>query len=149
MRRIKLTQDQYALVDNQDYERLSKHKWCACWCPKGKNFRAYRGVQRNYVKYTISMAREILGLQRGDKRHTDHINHNTLDNQRGNLRIVTNSQNAHNRLSVKGYSWHKLKKKWEAKIRVNYKLYFLGYFDEEKDARNAYLDAKKRLAPFV
>jgi hypothetical protein len=42
------------------------------------------------------MARRILGLEHGDPLKADHINHDTLDNRRANLRIVTNRQNGEN-----------------------------------------------------
>ena len=77
----------------------------------------------------------------------DHINHNTLDNRKENLRIVTNKINQHNQKSSKGYSWNKQVKKWKAGIRVNNKLLFLGYFETEAEAREAYLEAKKKYHP--
>ena len=73
----------------------------------------------------------------------DHINGNTTDNHIQNLRNVTNQQNQCNRTKAKGCSWHKTKKKWMAYIRLNGKTIYLGLFDLEADARNAYLEAKK------
>jgi hypothetical protein len=87
----------------------------------------------------------------------DHINHNTLDNRRCNLRLCTAAQNARNRLpgdnctsSYKGVFWKKEKKKWCAKIRYNGEHIHLGYFDYEQDAAIAYDDmAIELFGPFA
>jgi hypothetical protein len=73
----------------------------------------------------------------------DHENHNRTDNRIINLRNVTEQENNFNRKATKGYSWHKKTKKWQARIILNGKKVYLGYFVKEDDARNAYLDAKK------
>jgi len=73
----------------------------------------------------------------------DHIDHNRQNNDWLNLRIVTCQQNHFNRSNVKGYFWRKTRNKYEALIRVNGKRIYLGRYDKEEDARQAYLDAKK------
>jgi len=72
----------------------------------------------------------------------DHENRTRDDNSNDNLRVVTQQQNCFNRSDVKGYYWHKRDKKWVAKIKVDRKTKYLGYFEKEEDARNAYLAAK-------
>ena len=72
----------------------------------------------------------------------DHKNTNPLDNRIENLRILTHQQNQWNN-NAKGYTWHKQKNKWQAQIRINYKSKNLGLFDNEEDARQAYLKAKE------
>jgi hypothetical protein len=76
---------------------------------------------------------------------TDHINHDTLDNRRCNLRICTHSQNTcncikkeHQSSPFKGVRWSKVAKKWEAQIKSNHKNISLGYFDKEIEAARAY-----------
>ena len=145
MKKIELTQGQVALVDDEDFEQLNKFKWCALWARNTKSFYAVRGSKTKDGKWhTISMNREILGLKRDDKRQGDHRNHDTLDNQRSNLRVVTCQQNHFNRKDSKGYYWNKAAKKYRAQIMVNGKHIHLGYFLTTKDARNAYLQAKKQ-----
>ena len=73
----------------------------------------------------------------------DHINNNSLDNRIENLRILTKKQNQWN-TNAKGYTWHKYNKKWSAQLMVSGKYKFIGYFTEESDARNAYLEAKEK-----
>ncbi len=96
---ITLTHGQVALVDAADYEWLMQWKWRAranaCWY--GRNYYADSTVKIDGKWQVLKMHRIILGLEIGDKRHGDHINHDTLDNRRGNLRIVTPAENNRNR----------------------------------------------------
>jgi hypothetical protein len=71
----------------------------------------------------------------------DHIDRNKSNNCIYNLRPATHQQNSFN-TNAKGYS--QCRQKWRAYIRFNDKLIHLGYFDNEVDARNAYLEAKKK-----
>jgi len=145
MKRIKLTQGKFALVDDELYPELSRYKWHAQWNSCTKSFYAVRGMKiKDGKQYRISMAREILGLNHDDKRQADHKNHNTLENCRVNLRIVTRSQNQWNQRNRKGYYWHKATKKYLARIMLNGKPIFLGRFDVAEDAHSAYLRAKKQ-----
>lgn len=149
MKIIPLTQNKYTKVDDTDFEWLSKWSWCVYWNKYTKSFYALRnGKNKNGKKYPVYMAREILGLTKGDKRQADHINHNTLDNRSSNLRIVTIQQNAWNRKNAKGYSWHKPTKKYIAKIKSNGKTIYLGLFHTIGKAHNAYLQAKEKYHKF-
>ena len=74
----------------------------------------------------------------------DHIDGNPLNNNIENLRLVTHQENQWNQTRAKGYSWKKKDKKWEAYITINTKNKYLGLFDNEEDAHNAYLEAKKK-----
>lgn len=74
----------------------------------------------------------------------DHINGVKDDNRICNLRSVTNQENAFNRKAVKGYSWHKIEKKWRARIMINNKSIHLGDYKTEEEARQAYLVAKEK-----
>ena len=72
----------------------------------------------------------------------DHINGFKDDNRISNLRSVTNQQNAFN-TNANGYFWDKSREKWLSKIKIDGKNIFLGRFDTEKEARQAYLEGKK------
>jgi hypothetical protein len=74
----------------------------------------------------------------------DHIDGDKLNNNIENLRLVTHQENQWNRTRAKGYTWNKKDKKWRAQIQLNGKVKHLGNFDNENDARNAYLEAKKK-----
>jgi len=78
----------------------------------------------------------------------DHLNGLKHDNRISNLRLATKAQNNANRPNqentssgVKGVSWDKCNKKWEANIVVNYKKKRLGRFDSLDEAEAAYLAA--------
>ena len=72
----------------------------------------------------------------------DHIDMNGLNNQRGNLRFATHSQNSCNRKHPGGLSPFKgvfpRNEKWRAYIKTNQKMIHLGTFDTERDAAIAY-----------
>jgi hypothetical protein len=73
----------------------------------------------------------------------DHINRIKDDNKISNLRIVTSQQNKFNRNNTKGFYWHKKANKWQSQIRLNNKNKYLGLFNTEEEAENAYLQAKE------
>jgi hypothetical protein len=74
----------------------------------------------------------------------DHINGVRDDNHICNLRSVTHQENHFNQTKAKGYCWDKNNNKWKVQIKLNEKQIFLGRFDNEKDARAAYLEAKEK-----
>ena len=77
----------------------------------------------------------------------DHKNGITTDNRLSNLREVTPHQNSQN-CKGRGTSFNKKARKWESRISVNRKDLFLGYFDTEEEARQAYVKGKKKYHPF-
>lgn len=152
MKTINLTQGQVALVDDEDYEWLSQHKWYARWSRHTSSFYALRGVLKNEGERgkSIYMVREILGFKQGDNHQSDHRNHNTLDNQRHNLRGCTHQQNMQNRRKHRtwagkkcsseyiGVFWCKVGKIWKSQITFNNKRFYLGRFQSEIKAAKIY-----------
>lgn len=95
MKRIQLTKNKFAVVDDFDFEELSKYSWCAS--DSGNN-KFYAHKKSN--SKTVLMHRLILNIN--DKNvEVDHINHNTLDNRRCNLRVCSRTQNNRNKSSHK------------------------------------------------
>lgn len=147
MKTIPLTQGKVALVDDEDYEWLSRWKWSV----KLKKYTCY--AQRMVYKaeltkkvYCIRMHREIMGLKPGDKRQVDHIDDNGLNNQRHNLRICSDQENKFNKRKLgkavsifKGVTYSTGRRKcWRSRIKINKKEKHLGYFHNEHDAARAY-----------
>lgn len=144
-RNIQLTQGQEAIVDENLYEELSKYKWYAVYSKHTKSFYAARHEPMvNGNRPFIVMHRQILGLKPGDKKHSDHLNHNTLDNRTANLRIASFSENMRNRVvqrnntsGFKGVVFIKRENKWLAQIKVDGKQLRLG---TRPSAKQAYHD---------
>jgi hypothetical protein len=139
VKEIQLTQNKVALVDDEDFDRLNKHKWYSsklrnCWY-------AWRHLGKHS---TIKMHREVLLLVKNDKKQIDHINCNGLDNRKENLRLCNYSENQQNRIKIKGISkykgvdFSKKRNKWRVRINKDYKIYNLGEFTNEIDAAYAY-----------
>jgi len=144
---IPLSQGRFAIVDDEDYKELSKHKWCAAWNPGTRSFYAVRSIRlTNGKRRQELMHRRILGLKHGDKRQCDHIYHKTLDNRRDRIRIVTPGENTHNRY-CKGYSWDRANHKFLAQIAAGGINKHLGRYDTPAEARAAYLAAKREYHP--
>jgi len=162
MKLIPVTRGLFTTVDDADFDWLSQYKWYAIKSGPGACYYARRwwgtGSREKFgprKSKTISMHRMILNIASG--KFTDHINHNTLDNRRENLRECTNSQNQGNKKKVriikgkpttsrfKGVSRSKRRGKyryWNAAInyteagKTNCR--FLGSYRLETEAAQAY-----------
>ena len=141
-KKILITRGQIVIVDEQDYQELSQYRWYLI-----DGFAA-RTIKKDNKRTTIYMHRVIMDAPIGISVY--HINHNKLDNQRENLRLVKGSARMHRRPSVKhsskyrGVYWCKDKRKWIAEIKVYKKQIRLGRFEVEKDAAVAYDEAARK-----
>jgi hypothetical protein len=143
MRQIVITSRKHgvmiALVDDSDYEALSRYKW-HIW----KNKRNYY-ARLSFGSTKLYMHRIILGIS-DPNIIIDHSNHNGLDNQRDNIRLCSPSQSQQNRRSeynstskYLGVSWDSDRLKWQVAITPpGMKRMSLGRFDNEKEAARAY-----------
>lgn len=144
MRKIKLTQGKYAIVDDKDYFNLNKYNWHYAIYGKEKGY-----AKRNNPNKTpalLRMHRVIINAKKGQE--VDHINGNTLDNRKNNLRIVTRSQNMMNtglritnKSGFKGVSWDKRWNNWVANVWKDGKEIYVGCFKNKKEAAKAYNNA--------
>jgi hypothetical protein len=147
MKEIILPTGHIAIVDDDDYERVSAHKW-AVLDNHGRGFyaRANLKVSSTPRKYeSLLMHRFISGAVRGQV--ADHINRNGLDNRKENLRVATRSTNAANSKHradrstspYRGvYKIGKITKKYEAQLRADGVLHRLGRYLDPKEAALAY-----------
>ena len=89
-----MTRGKYAIVDPDDYDSLSQHKWFAQ--PTSRTFYTVRHIyMKNNQKKYVPMHRVV--IQAPDGIFVDHVNHNGLDNRIANLRLATRVQNGFNR----------------------------------------------------
>lgn len=135
--RVPLTKGKSAIVSPPDFSGITRHKWHYT----GNGYAA-RDIWSSSKNHKILMHREILSTP--NALSTDHINRNTLDNRRDNLRIATKSQNGvniglkkNNRSGYTGVSLNSRNGRWEAYIKCNYKRKFIGYYDTLEDAVKA------------
>lgn len=139
---IQLTQGKVALVDDEDAEWLGRWKWYACRTQKAK-FTATRARSGDEGRGIIYMSREILGLTVGDGLEADHENHDTLDNRRANLRVLTPAANKENQPSRGGTSryvgvtWDVKRSLWRAQIQARKRGINLGRYRTEDEAAMA------------
>jgi len=147
--KIGLTQNKFTIVDEDDFEEMSKYKWGF-----GANGYAVRTVQFGDKKKTVLMHRVLLNAPKGME--VDHINHDKLDNRRSNLRLATRSQNKANVVKMKrpnqelpmGVTYNpspRSKQPFMARVCKQGKSYFCGNFYTVEEAHKAYLTKKKML----
>lgn len=138
MKKIKLTQGKYALVDNEDYERVNRYKWFAARNNNKNVFYAGRTIN----KKNLGMHRFILNIF-NSKIKVDHINHNTLDNRKANLRTCSNAENCRNKKPRENRTLPKGvialgENKYKAQIIKDGTKYNIGVYDNPKHAALAY-----------
>lgn len=144
-REIPLSKGMVAIVDDEDYERVAAHKWHFQY--KGY---ASRSVHNGGDRYSEFMHRFIMNAGPGIQ--VDHVNLNTLDNRRENLRFATAAQNRFNEPAMKsntsgfkGVSWSKPCGAWRAYITIGYKQHHLGLFATPQQAAEARRAAADKL----
>lgn len=145
MKEIELTRGYVTLVDDEDYEKFSSHKWH--YTTVGY---AATDIGGRKNKKKILLHRLITGA--GENDIVDHISGNKLDNRRCNLRITDKKGNQRNQglrvdnsSGYKGVYWDKSSQKWKAQITVDHKRISLGYHPTKEDAAKAYNDAASKL----
>jgi len=136
MKLIILSKGQTTKIDDEDFEKLSKHSW----------YLNNHGYVVSGCKKRILMHREVVVAKPFPENEVDHINGDRLDNRKLNLRVCTRNENAKNRRAYKcntsGFKGVFYEKDtinhWGAKIRVNTKLINLGFFESKEEAAVIY-----------
>ncbi len=149
MKKIPLSKGMYAIVDDDDFDRISKHKWHiqsdTMLYAVRKGSRDEHGKRIRY-----QMHREVISAPAGI--FVDHISGNPLDNRRCNLRLATTQQNAFNRkittantTGAKGVYLCKATGRYYAQICINGRGKHLGFFASIAEAAASYDAAARRI----
>lgn len=141
--RVSMNRGFTMLVDEADWQQIKDRRWTARTGGRGTpKYYAYNNVTKTYL--------HTLLVQPSDGMLPDHINGDSLDNRRQNLREVTPSQNQWNRPKhgtsssrFKGVSWRARDKRWRAAICVHGRSIWIGEFSDEEDAARAYDEAAR------
>jgi hypothetical protein len=139
----------YAIIDITDVERISPWRW--------QLVEGYAARTTNRPrKHHIRMHRDLLGLVYGDGLEGDHIDHDTLNNRRSNLRVVNHAGNGQNKSGhrngtskYRGVHWHTRDKKWVAQVKVNGRHIYLGRFPSEEAAAEAARNGRALYLPWA
>ena len=114
------------MLDDDEFEYFKKEKLFAC--------KDVQGNIRVFDMFSYQISRVIMDSFNNDK-VVDHIDGNTLNNQRSNLRTCTQGENMRNQKissrntsGIKGVSWSKNRERWLACIKGNGKQIYLGHF---------------------
>jgi hypothetical protein len=140
MKEIQIKYNIKIMVDDSDFDWLSKYKWSL----NGSGYAA-----ANVNGKTELMHRLIMGAKYGQE--IDHKDRNKKNYQRNNLRFCTRSQNndnigisSRNKTGFKGVCWQNRERKYQSRIYVNGRSIHLGFFDDALDAAQKYNEAVKK-----
>lgn len=143
MKKIKLTQGKYTLVDNELFDYLNQFHWSVDGCGYPQ-----RAIKTEKGWRPLRMHRDILKLK--PRELADHINRNKLDNRLINLRkcnatlnVINRPINKNNKSGIKGIYWDKFTNKWRVEIMSNYKKIKLGRYFLINDAISARSKAER------
>lgn len=139
---ISLTQGLVAKVSTADLALVAPLKWHAK--KAGKTFYAAHGAGSEVVY----MHRLIAGIHGGPRGVVvDHLNHDGLDNTRGNLKVCGHAENLRNRRDHKDYlglpGVTRQGRGYVARIKHENREIYLGFFLDEREAGIAYAAAAK------
>ena len=139
--KVKFTnKDGYFLVDADDWEAAKEYSWMLTINPEG-----YKSVKGNIDGKLIKLT-AFIGCK-----YYDHIDRNSLNNRKYNLRPATTQENNRNHSKNKkntsgftGVYWNKANEKWCSNIKVNNKTIYLGSFNLIDDAVRARKEAEQK-----
>jgi hypothetical protein len=145
------------LISTDDLERAKEipYTWYANWNKRRKVY-----IIHGYYKQDIKKRKGVLLtrwlLNPSKNLVVDHINHNTLDNRRENLRLLTNQENSQNR---KGSNSNNFRSgirgvtrtnngKWAAYMKLNWERIHIGVYETKEEAQKAVIKARKTSMPY-
>ena len=149
MRYITASSNFTYIIDDEDYNKVSKLNWFTL--DKNSKYK-YAAAKNKPIDYTrnILLHRLVMNAKKGEV--VDHINGNVFDNRKNNLRICTRGQNimnqrlrSNNSSGYKGVYFDKRLRKWCVRIQTNGIRKYFGFFDNLVNAARCYNKNAKRL----
>jgi hypothetical protein len=142
------------IIDTEDLDKLIKYNntWHTFYSATAKtNYVAATKRRENSNKYNTVYLHRLLTDAPPDS-YVDHINHNTLDNRKKNLRITTNdkntrhrrSKNSNNKSGYRNVCWSESDNKWIVQLQINGKNTVLGYFNDVHEAGKFAKEMRKK-----
>lgn len=149
MKEIRISNGRVTFVDDEDYRILSRLAWQSC---NGRHVsHIYRDGGRTKTILMHHMIVAWMGLKIPPGHEVDHKNRDGFDNQRDNLRVVTQSINGLNKnppvtntSGITGVNWDEMRGKWKVRIMVREQSIYLGRFSRFDDAVAARIAAERR-----
>lgn len=136
-KKVPLKNGHFAIVDDEDYELVSRYRWHLLPSPNAPG--GYAVTKMRLHRLILEVPPDMV---------VDHINGDPLDNRKCNLRICTNAQNQQNTGSRggssrhKGVSFNRKSGKWLGCFLFEGRRYYCGLWDTEDDAAKA-VDKKR------
>lgn len=134
-------------IDEEDLPLVKSRNWHLSKADAQRGYYYFKWVEYDGPKQILHLLhREIAGVPKGSKLVVDHIDRDTTNNTKSNLRIVTRAENTVNTgpkqgkvsSKYKGSYYNKHVGKYKSEIVVKGKSYFLGYCDTEEEAAERY-----------
>ena len=135
----------FTVFDTEDIPLVRKihYRWHAFYEKRIDNYYVVSPGSKKGQRDGVRLARLVTKCPRGFVPH--HINHDTLDNRKLNLRIVTQQVNLQNKkgayksskTGIRGVYFHKITGKWYAQVDLSGKKVYQELFDKKEDAERA------------
>ena len=147
-----MSNNKHVKIDIEDYDLLKNFGWydngigyVRTGVTLNGNFKRF--YMHDFIMGCINEKYDFVN----DKYVVDHINHDTYDNRKKNLRVITQSQNImnsklqkNNKSGISGVYFDDDYKKWMARITKNREVILLGSFENYNDAVEARRSAEEK-----
>lgn len=144
------------IIEREDFKKIDEFKgtWYAWWEKNTNSYYVVGNSVENGKRITVRMHRFIMDAPKNMV--VDHKNRNTLDNKRGNLRILTREQNQQNLkpqksnfLGIRGVAWEERSKSYKVTVKVDGKSKFIGRFKSLEEAAESAKNTRKKYMEFA
>lgn len=142
------------LIHATDLAKLED--WDSIWALKHKTGKFYAVLYKYDKGISTQCYLHRIIMDASDGIFVDHINRNTFDNRKENLRLATKQQNGENltganrdsKSGIRGVSWNLQNKKWLAQVKVKGCAYYLGLYEDIKEAETVVVTFRRKHMPF-